>query len=227
MLGGRKVVHMFSATMIPEIEMLGKAYLAASYTYITIGEPGGGKKEIDQHVELIDENSKLDCLTRIIRSLPGPIIVFANSRENCDKVSRVLQTRCDRRVAEYHGGKTQDAREKVIASLRTGKVEVLVATDLAGRGLDVKGISAVINYDAPKNISEFIHRSGRTGRAGMKGKAFTLLTPEDESLFYDLRVFLERNGFAVPENLRENPASQVRPGGVVSVARRKQIVYTN
>lgn len=71
---------MFSATMIPEIEQLGKAYLAASFTYITIGEPGGGKKEIDQHVELIDEGSKLDRLTRIIRTLPGPIIVFANSR---------------------------------------------------------------------------------------------------------------------------------------------------
>ena len=66
----------------------------------------------------------------------------------------------------------------------------MVATDLAGRGLDVKGISAIINYDAPKNISEFVHRSGRTGRAGKKGKAFTLLTANDEGIFYDLRVFL-------------------------------------
>lgn len=89
---------MFSATMIPEIEMLGKAYLAASFTYITIGEPGGGKKEIEQHVELIDESYKLDRLTRIIRNLPAPIIVFANSRENCDKVSKALQLRCERRV---------------------------------------------------------------------------------------------------------------------------------
>lgn len=69
---------------------------------------------------------------------------------------------------------------------------------MAGRGLDVKGINAVINYDAPKNISEFIHRSGRTGRAGMKGKCFTFLTGNDENIFYDIRVFLERNGFHVP-----------------------------
>lgn len=108
--------------MIPEIEMLGKAYLSASFTYITIGEPGGGKKEIEQHVELIDESSKLDRLTRIIRNLPAPIIVFANSRENCDKVSKALQLRCERRVTEYHGGKSQDVREKVIANLRSGKV---------------------------------------------------------------------------------------------------------
>ena len=98
---------------------------------------------------------------------------------------------------------------------------------MAGRGLDVKGINAVINYDAPKNISEFVHRSGRTGRAGMKGKAYTLLTVEDEGLFYDLRVFLDRNEFAVPEKLREHPAAMVRPGGIVNVKRAKQIVYTN
>ena len=81
----------------------------------------------------------------------------------------------------------------MISMLKSGKVEILVATDLAGRGLDVKGINAVINYDAPKNISEFVHRSDRTGRAGMKGKAFTFLTADDEGIFYDLRTFLERN----------------------------------
>lgn len=94
-------------------------------------------------------------------------------------MATLIRKRCDRAVAEYHGGKGQEERERVIANLRTKKVEILVATDLAGRGLDVKGISAVINYDAPKNISEFVHRSGRTGRAGMKGKAYTLLTADD------------------------------------------------
>ena len=65
----------------------------------------------------------------------------------------MIEKRFDRKVAEYHGGKNQDQREKVISNFRSGKVEILVATDLAGRGLDVKGINAVINYDAPKNIS--------------------------------------------------------------------------
>ncbi len=105
--------------------------------------------------------------------------MFANSREKCEKVANLVRKRCDRAVAEYHGGKSQEERERVIGALRAKKVEVLVATDLAGRGLDVKGINAVINYDAPKNISEFVHRSGRTGRAGMKGKTYTLLTADD------------------------------------------------
>jgi|LakMenEpi03Aug12_release.lakeMendotaPanAssembly.Ray.scaffolds.fasta_scaffold712559_1 superfamily II DNA/RNA helicase len=65
----------------------------------------------------------------------------------------MIEKRCERKIAEYHGGKSQEAREKVIAQFRTGKIEILIATDLAGRGLDVKGINAVINYDAPKNIS--------------------------------------------------------------------------
>ena len=181
---------MFSATMIPEVEKLGKIYLSASYSYITIGQPGGGKKEIDQHVELIDESRKADRLTKIIKGLMGPLIIFVNERERCEKVSVLIQKRANRTVAEYHGGKSQEQREKVIHQFRNGKIQIMVATDLAGRGLDVKGINAVINYDAPKNISEFVHRSGRTGRAGMKGKAFTLLTPDDEGLFYDLRVFL-------------------------------------
>ena len=73
-----------------------------------------------------------------------------------------------------------------------------MATDLGGRGLDIKGINAVISFDAPKNISEFIHRAGRSGRAGVKGRAFTLLTADDEEIFYDVRIFMERNEFKIP-----------------------------
>lgn len=101
---------------------MGKEYLSASFTYITIGEPGGGKKEIDQHVELIDANYKPDRLTKILRGLSGPIIVFVNSRENCDKISMMIQKRCDRSVAEYHGGKNQEQRERVISQFRAGKI---------------------------------------------------------------------------------------------------------
>lgn len=102
-----------------------------------------------------------------------------------------------------------------------------MATDLGGRGLDIKGINAVISYDGPKNISEFIHRAGRSGRAGVKGKAFTFLTTEDEDIFYDVRTFMQRNEFKMPENFKEHPAAQVKPGTLAQIARRKQIVYTN
>ena len=106
---------------------------------------------------------------------------------------KIIEGRFNRSCAEYHGGKSQQSRQSIIQNFRNGKFEVLVATDLGGRGLDIKGISAAISYDAPKNISEFIHRAGRSGRAGVKGKAFTFLTGEDEEIFYDVRTFLERN----------------------------------
>lgn len=153
--------------------------------------------------------------------------MFANTREKCEKLAIRIEQRWNRTVCDYHGGKNQEQRERIISQFRSGKIEILMATDLAGRGLDVKGVSAIINYDAPKNISEFIHRCGRTGRAGMKGVAYTLLTGEDEALFYDLRVFMERNGFSVPEDLKAHPSAFKKPGAPESVPRRNQIVYTN
>lgn len=128
---------------------------------------------------------------------------------------------------DYHGGKSQDSRQNIIQNFRAGKFEILVATDLGGRGLDIKGISAAISYDAPKNISQFVHRAGRSGRAGVKGKAFTFLTGDDEGIFYDVKAFLERNQFKVPEQLKDHPAAQMKPGTLAQISRRKQIVYTN
>lgn len=93
--------------------------------------------------------------------------------------------------------------------------------------MDIKGISAAISYDAPKNISEFVHRAGRSGRAGVKGKAFTLLTNEDEGIFFDVKNFLEKNNFKVPPQLKDHPAAQMKPGSFAQLSRRKQVVYTN
>lgn len=103
-------------------------------------------------------------------------MIFVNTRVKCDKIVKMVQVRFERTCADYHGGKNQESRQRIIQDFRNGKFEVLVTTDLGGRGLDIKGVNAVISYDAPKNISEFIHRAGRTGRAGAKGKAFTFLT---------------------------------------------------
>ena len=87
-----------------------------------------------------------------------------------------------------------------------------MATDLAGRGLHVEGIKTVINFDCPKNIYELIHRTGRTGRAGRKGEAYTFITPNDDHIFYDLKEFLYRNNYSVPEELENHPSSKIKPG---------------
>ena len=106
------------------------------------------------------------------------------------------------------------------------KYDILVATDLAGRGLDVEGVKHVINFDAPKNISDFVHRTGRTGRAGKKGIAWTFLTNHDEELFFDLKNFLTQNDQQIPPELAEHPATKIKPGSLQDVQpRRKQILY--
>lgn len=102
---------------------------------------------------------------------------------------------------------------------------MLVTTDLGQRGLDVEGVKYVINFDAPKDISAFVHRTGRTGRAGKKGTAITFLTGKNEELFFDLKNFLVQNGQKVPEELADHPATKVKPGTVSTVARKNQVIY--
>lgn len=126
----------------------------------------------------------------------------------------------------YHGGKTQEQREAAVDGFKNRKYDILIATDLASRGLDVEGVKMVVNFDAPKNIQDFIHRTGRTGRAGKKGFAITFLTSNNEDLFYDLKEFLIKNNQEVPQELAMHPASKFRPGSIPdNVPRRKQILY--
>lgn len=121
-----------------------------------------------------------------MRDLKAPIIVFVNQKRSCEILAGVLE-KWGWTCIEYHGGKSQEQREDAIQQFKAGKYQVLIATDLAGRGLHVEGVTAVINFDAPKNINDYIHRTGRTGRAGNKGTAFTFLTSSDEGLFFDLK----------------------------------------
>mgnify|MGYP001560528748 CR=1 FL=1 len=97
-------------------------------------------------------------------------------------------------MATLHSAKTQDKREEALNSLKDGTTDILVCTNVASRGIDVEGVNHVINYHAPNNITDYVHRIGRTGRAEKRGMATTFLTMADEGLFYDLKKFLADNG---------------------------------
>ena len=135
-------------------------------------------------------------------------IVFVNIKRNCDAIARDIQ-RMGFSCVTLHGSKTQDQREDALLSLREGKTEVLVATDLAGRGIDVPDVSLVVNFNMATNIESYTHRIGRTGRAGKQGVAITFLGGEDSDVLYDLKQMISKSSLSrVPEELRKHEAAQ-------------------
>ena len=125
-----------------------------------------------------------------------------------------------------HGGKGQDAREYALAALKDGSKDILVATDVAGRGIDIKDVSLVLNYDMAKSIEDYTHRIGRTGRAGKTGKAITFLTPEDKDVFFDLKQCLVESPVSVcPPELSNHPDAQQKPGVFAPKKRQDETLF--
>lgn len=137
-------------------------------------------------------------------------MVFVNQKVDTEVLQAFLGKEHGHRCVALHGSKAQDRREAALESVRDGRVDILVCTNVAARGIDIDSVAHVINYDAPNTIVDYIHRIGRTGRAGKQGMATTLLTPEDEGLFYDLRKYLAENDQNIPQDLANHPAARFK-----------------
>eukprot|EP01126_Amoeba_proteus_P060035 TRINITY_DN7902_c0_g1_i9.p1 TRINITY_DN7902_c0_g1~~TRINITY_DN7902_c0_g1_i9.p1 ORF type:complete len:135 (-),score=22.96 TRINITY_DN7902_c0_g1_i9:69-473(-) len=131
------------------------------------------------------------------------------------------------RCTTLQGGRSQDQREWALQEFKEGRSDILVATDVAGRGIDVKGVTHVINYDMPKTIEQYTHRIGRTARAGESGLATSFVTGEDTEILFPLRKMLQDSGNMVPVELLHHPDAQVKPGTVPQKSRRDTIIYTS
>ncbi|KXZ46737.1 hypothetical protein GPECTOR_41g702 [Gonium pectorale] len=140
-------------------------------------------------------------------------IVFCKTKSGCDILAQRINDTMPFQAASLHGDKTQAARDFSLAAFRSGRVPVLVATDVAARGLDIPNITAVVNYDMPGDIDSYVHRIGRTGRAGASGDSLALVTPRDAGLARGLVGVLEDAGQQVPEQLRDMAGSSSRSGG--------------
>eukprot|EP00929_Paragymnodinium_shiwhaense_P015798 TRINITY_DN123903_c0_g1_i1.p1 TRINITY_DN123903_c0_g1~~TRINITY_DN123903_c0_g1_i1.p1 ORF type:complete len:744 (+),score=259.38 TRINITY_DN123903_c0_g1_i1:143-2374(+) len=205
-----RVTQMFSATMPPAIERLARAFLRHP-AIISIGDPGHAKKDIEQRLEFVGEAKKKKRLEELLVGQEPPIIVFVNQKKAVDVLAKSLDN-SGYRVCSLHGGKSQEQREWAMNSFKEGRYDILVATDVAGRGLDVEGVQMVLNFDMTKTIEDYTHRIGRTGRAGMKGLAISFITPEDAEIFYDLSQFLKTSNQMIPPELANHPASKFKPG---------------
>jgi len=201
---------MFSATMPPAVERISRKYMRR-HVVVTIGEVGQAVTSVTQRVEVVKENEKRARVEGLINhDFEPPIIIFCARKNTCDQLGKHLEGE-GWNVAILHGGRSQEARENAIVDFKAHKKDILVASDVAARGLDVKGVTLVIQYDAPKNIEEYTHRMGRTGRAGLKGDAICFITDSDEHIMYDLKAMLEKSNQVVPPELSKFEAARFKP----------------
>ncbi|KAI9037007.1 mRNA splicing protein PRP28 [Aspergillus affinis] len=204
---------MYTATMPTAVERIARKYLRRP-AIVTIGSAGEAVDTVEQRVEMVaGEDKRKKRLADILSSgeFRAPIIVFVNIKRNCDAIAREIKQMGFSSVT-LHGSKTQEQREAALASVRSGATDVLVATDLAGRGIDVPDVSLVLNFNMANSIESYTHRIGRTGRAGKSGVAITFLGNEDADVMYDLKQMLIKSPISrVPEELRKHEAAQSKP----------------
>jgi len=197
---------MFSATFPKEIADLTKN-MQRNAVRIQVGQMSSPAKDVKQGVYTVHGDRKLGLLATILREPAVTCaLVFLRTKHRTDRIAKALHSEGFKAQA-IHGGRTQRQRQQAIDGFRDGRYKVLVATDVAARGLDVHGISHVVNYDVPNTTDDYIHRIGRTGRANMSGIALTLVCPEEGSA---LRSIERELGNAIP---REDWEGAIHIGG--------------
>jgi ATP-dependent RNA helicase DeaD len=150
-------------------------------------------ERIKQSFYTVDEEKKFDLLLRVlVKERPRQCIIFTARKRTADKLYTRLSRKLPGLAEAMHGDLQQSARERIMGDFRRGKLVILVATDVVGRGIDVTGISHIINYDLPDDIENYVHRIGRTGRIGRDGRAISFVTPEQGQLLTDIEVQINK-----------------------------------
>ncbi len=187
----QRTTLLFSATFSPEIKRLAGSYLQDPVT-IEVARPNETASTVEQHFYLLDDEDKRRAVKQVLKDKQlRQAFVFVNSKLGCARLARSLE-RDGLKTTALHGDKSQDERLKALDAFKQGEVDLLVATDVAARGLDIKDVPAVFNFDVPFNAEDYVHRIGRTGRAGASGLAVTLVTKHDGRLMGELEKLLKK-----------------------------------
>src|SRR3954464_6195748 len=172
---------LFSATMPPEVEALARKYLRKPLV-VQVGRRSEAASTVTHAVYPVPRDRKSTLLAELLKEKDlDSVLVFTRTKHGADRVVRHLEKENISSTA-MHADKTQPQRTRALEDFKTGKVRVLVATDIAQRGLDISGITHVINYDVPQQAEDYVHRIGRTGRAAKEGDAFTFMAPDEISM---------------------------------------------
>ena len=214
----------FSATMPNSIVTLSRTILT-NYKRVTIKPEQATAEKVDQRVYYVSKSNKINLLIHLIEMNPSvSVLVFSRTKHGANKIVKLL-AREQIEAAAIHGNKSQAARQKALKSFKDGKTQVLVATDIAARGIDVSKLELVVNYDLP-NISEtYVHRIGRTGRAKESGIAISFCMPEERSYLKDIEKLIKQKIPLVEEQPYhdDSPAKPpVKQGGGGGGRRRPQ-----
>jgi ATP-dependent RNA helicase RhlE len=183
---------LFSATMSKEVRAL-TAAIQKHPEVIEIGERRKPVESVTQHFYSIPQESKIDLLFHILDTTAmDSVLLFSRTKHGADKICHRLEKKGVKAVA-IHSNRTQAQRDRALAGFKQGQYKILVATDIAARGIDVEGISHVINYDTPTFAEDYIHRIGRTGRAALKGDALTFVSREEQKHLRKIEQFTEKH----------------------------------
>jgi ATP-dependent RNA helicase RhlE len=176
---------LFSATMPEEVMRMADEVVREA-KYVQIGSAGGPAKSITHTVENVPSAQKTEWLAKFLRRAGGPVLVFVRTKSGAERLARKLAA-MGLKAASLHADRTQAQRTHAVEGFRSGRYRVLVATDVAARGLDIDGITHVVNYEVPANREMYVHRVGRTGRAEATGTALTLVSPEETRALHALQ----------------------------------------
>ncbi len=192
---------LFSATFSPEIKKLAQSYLRDPVT-IEVARQNAAADTVQQIIHMVPSDQKKDAVIKVLnariqKGLSRQAIVFTNSRIGCSKLASALE-RGGIKAGAIHGDKSQIERMQILESFKKGTMDVLVATDVAARGLDIADMPCVINHELPFSAEDYVHRIGRTGRAGAQGDAIALVDPSEERLLVDIEKLMNRKLVRMP-----------------------------
>ncbi|MBU3579547.1 DEAD/DEAH box helicase [Polynucleobacter sp. 73C-SIWE] len=210
---------LFSATFSPEIKKLAQSYLRTPVT-VEVARQNAAADTVKQVVHMVASADKQRAIVKVLeertrKGLSRQCIIFTNSRLGCARLSRALE-RDGIKAGAIHGDKSQGERTLTLDAFKSGVIEALVATDVAARGLDIPDMPCVINHELPYNAEDFIHRIGRTGRAGSTGDAIALVDASEKRLLDDIEKLMKRKLDIKP--LPEGAPSQSRVSNYSSVS---------
>jgi len=179
---------LFSATIPKEIMQIAAKHMKLPVN-VEVAPSGTAAEKVTHELFVVKKDFKLQLLAKLLKQYHGPILLFSRTKHNARKITRSIRD-MGHSAAEIHSDRSLSQRREALGGFKAGKYKVLVATDIAARGIDVTGIELVINYDLPDDTENYVHRIGRTGRAGNKGHAISFATPDQRGNVRDIEKLI-------------------------------------